>query len=888
MSADRAAARRERLQGAHDEIVLTSKLTAPGLPGWVVPRPRISQRISRGACGPVTVITGPPGAGKTTALALWAVARTRTQPTAWVTLDRYDNRPESFWSHVREALRRCAVPLPVSVQDASDVTEHRFLRQIAAALDAQDPAVILILDDLHLLTERRTLDGLEYVMQNARSGLHVVAASRADPRLALHKYRLSGEMAEIRGGDLTFTTSEAALLIAKHGISLPRESVEELTRRHEGWAAGLRMTALAMSEHPDPGHFAGELDAEDRAIASYLLEEVVSTQSVQAREVLLQTSILDRVSGELAADLTGDARAGEVIATLARANTFIQPLGHGWYRYHWLFREVLRLKLRQELAAKVTGLHRRAAGWLWRHGMLTDAVAQAGQGGDWEMAARMAAAELAIGQLADPGAGAGLADWFRRMPADLEYREPPPALVLAALAARDQRHDDSAALLADARRMMPLLAPEEQVKSRLAAAMIELAVARHRGDLDAAVTAAAQAQGVFGEIPDRTLARHPEVRAQVLTGRGAAELWAGHLDNAASLLSAGADAAEGNRDEATAVGHRALVEAMRGRLGSAIELATAATAPRGTPATPGGSVCATAEVALAWAQLERCQLDEARIGLSRAAKALRGVPDKLTSSLACLVAVRHRLATDRPDSVPKLVSQARSGWSPPDWLEHKLILAQSHALAAAGDAREALTIAQRAEPETTLEGLVAIARAHLAADDPEAASKALADASASAAASAPNHVRLEARLLAAAVCHHREDDTECRKQLFQALKLAEPEQVRLPFAMERAWIQPLLRHDPLLARAFQRVVGPGQARYEGESDQLPIAAVDQLSGRELEVLHHVSSLESNAEIAAAMYLSIHTVKTHVRHILDKLGVQHRGEAVRIARQLQLL
>src|SRR5690349_1836751 len=280
MSADRAAARQGRCQDAHDEIVLASKLTVPSLPGWVVPRVRISRRISRGACGPVTVITGPPGAGKTTALALWAAAGTGTQPTAWVTLDRYDNRPESFWSHIREALRRCGVPLPVSVQDASDVTEHRFLRQIAAVLDAQDPAVILVLDDLHLLTERRTLDGFEYVMQNARSGLRLVAASRADPQLALHKYRLAGEMAEIRGGDLAFTVSEAALLMAQHGISLPRESVEQLTRQHEGWAAGLRMTALAMSEHPDPGHFVSELDGEDRAIASYLLDEVVSTQSV--------------------------------------------------------------------------------------------------------------------------------------------------------------------------------------------------------------------------------------------------------------------------------------------------------------------------------------------------------------------------------------------------------------------------------------------------------------------------------------------------------------------------------------------------------------------------------------------------------------------------------
>jgi LuxR family maltose regulon positive regulatory protein len=192
-----------------------------------------------------------------------------------------------------------------------------------------------------------------------------------------------------------------------------------------------------MAGHPDPERFAREFDADDRAIANYLIDEVLSTQPEQVREILLQTSIVDRVSGDLAGDLTGYAQAGEAIAGLAWANTFIQPLGHGWYRYHWLFREVLRLTLRRECAQKVAELHCRAARWFWRHGTLTEAVAQAAQGADWELAARIAVAELAIGQLAEPGAVAALADWLRRMPADLEHKEPMYSLVLAALAARD-------------------------------------------------------------------------------------------------------------------------------------------------------------------------------------------------------------------------------------------------------------------------------------------------------------------------------------------------------------------------------------------------------------------------------------------------------------------
>jgi LuxR family maltose regulon positive regulatory protein len=203
-------------------------------------------------------------------------------------------------------------------------------------------------------------------------------------------------------------------------------------------------------------------------------------------------------------------------------------------------------------------------------------------------------------------------------------------------------------------------------------------------------------------------------------------------------------------------------------------------------------------------------------------------------------------------------------------------------------------MAMRAEPEIALEGLIAVARAQVAARDPEAASQTLAGAGAAAVDGAPDHVRLEARLVEASVGYRGGDCATGRKCLAEALKLAEPEHVQLPFAMERAWIQPVLRQDPCLAESFQRAFATSRTRADrsqrgqaGPGTSAP-AAVEKLSGRELEVLRHVSSLESNSEIAEAMYLSIHTVKTHIRHILNKLGVQHRAEAVRMARQLQLL
>ena len=253
--------------------IVATKITAPGVPGWVVPRPRITKLIAQGTrwC-PLTVVTGPAGAGKTTALALWAAAQPGT--VAWVGLDQFDNRPGVFWANVVAALRRTGVALPPALPAAQRPDAgHVFLLWLAAALAAQDPPVTLVLDDLHLLTNHEVLDGLDYLLRNAGSGLRLVVAARMAP-LPLHRYRLAGELTEIRSGDLAFTVAEAGLLLARYGSALPAGSVERLTRRTEGWAAGLRLAAISMSTHPGPDRFASELVTEDSALTGYLTEEV--------------------------------------------------------------------------------------------------------------------------------------------------------------------------------------------------------------------------------------------------------------------------------------------------------------------------------------------------------------------------------------------------------------------------------------------------------------------------------------------------------------------------------------------------------------------------------------------------------------------------------------
>ena len=879
--------------GGADRI-LQAKITAPSAPGWMVARPRLEKRIDEGTAGPLTVVTGPPGAGKTMAVASWAAAR--PGPVAWITLDHYDSRPKVFWATVVEALRNAGVTLGrVSAAPARlAAADHVFLLRLASELAAQDPPVVLVLDDLHLLAGTGVMDGLQYLLRNARSGLRLVVCSRTDPMLPLHRYRLAGELTEIRASDLAFSVPEAGLLMAQHGITLPPRTLELLTKLDEGWAAGLRLAAMSMDDHPDPGQFIKELAAENSAIAGYLIEEALNNQPAQIRDLLLKTSILDRVNSGIAGELTGDEQAAGALVALARANAFVQPLGNGWYRYHSLFAEVLRLKLRLERPSQVPDLHRRAARWYQANGLLLDAVRQAVAADDWPLAAQLVLDELAIGQLVEPHASNSLADCFRRMPHHLTWTGPQPALIAAALAVADSPVADCAALDA-AEGILERLGADTETPSRLAAAMLRLAVARRAGDLGAAAASVTRVEKLVEKLPADILARHAEIDATVLSARGVVQLWSGYLDEAAASLEAGAAAAalSGSMPERTdCYGYLALLEALRGRLNRAAELAAEAAA-LAREHGPAGPACGAAEVALALVHLERNELHDARDRLKRADAALRVRPEKLVGATACLVVARYRLAEGRIKAALEMIVRARHGWSPPSWLDHRLTLLESRAHAAAGDVSSAVDAAVRANPGASLEATVALAHAWLDAGDTQAAGQALENGPDDA-DEGQDRCRLDHCLVDARLGYSCGDTARVRRSLQRALGLGEQERLRLPFAMEAAWIRPALRSDPHLVDAHRHLLEPGlidpghgRAGPPAIGQAAPVI-VEQLSGREREVLGLLSGMLSTAEVASELYISVNTVKTHLKSIYRKLAATHRGEAVRRARQLELL
>src|SRR5262245_42925466 len=364
-------------------------VAGPGA-GGVVFRPRLFGRLS--AAARVTVVSGPPGSGKTVLLRSWIGQTSLAARAAWVPVGRGEADAQQFWLSVLAALRQTGLGLvlvqPLTAAPDLDgwVIAERLLKDLAPL----DDRVWLVVDDAHELGPD-ALRQLELLILRAPRGLRFVLATRHDVRLGLHRLRLEGELAEIREPELRFTVAEAEQLFAAAGVHLPDPA--PLVARTEGWAAGLRLAALWLAGHPDPGRLAAEFSGTERTVAEYLLTEVLDRQPEPVRRLLLRTSVLERVNGELADLLTGDKGGERVLQDLEAANAFVVAVdsGRSWFRYHHLFADLLQLQLRRAEPDQVAALHEMAAGWFAGHGYPVEAVRHAQAARDWDLAARLLA-----------------------------------------------------------------------------------------------------------------------------------------------------------------------------------------------------------------------------------------------------------------------------------------------------------------------------------------------------------------------------------------------------------------------------------------------------------------------------------------------------------------
>jgi LuxR family transcriptional regulator, maltose regulon positive regulatory protein len=879
-------------------VLLASKLTPPHISLRQVPRPRLLDLLQGGTQQPLTLVSAPAGAGKTTLLASWSSSCQPPGPVAWLSLDPADNQVRKFWAYVLAALCRSgAVPGDSALRALAPPTDpdESFLSLLVSGLAELPTPVVLILDDLHDITDATVLEGLEFLLRHTPPQLRLVLATRVDPPLPLQRLRVSGQLSQVRAADLAFTVAEVAELLAAcdDQPSLSDDDLALLQARTEGWAAGLRLAAMSLEGQPDPHRFVTELAGDDKSIADYLTGEVLDRQPEELRSFLLRTCIVDELNGDLADTLTGGHGGDAMLARLERANGFVTTVGprRNSYRYHRLFADLLRCELRREAPGQVVRLHRRAAGWYAARGLTVPAMQQALMAKEWRYAADLMAKHGP--SLILRGDTAMLHDLVGRLPAELV--EADPELVLLGAADRIVRGDSEAAaahLLAAPQGKRP----SEQRRGRFALlrAIVSAALAWQVGDLDQVLVAGAEALALQSQVA--TDGEGDDVRAMTLFTVGAAELWAGHLDSAELHLREGLAVAvlDGlTLLQFTCLNQLALLHALRGELQEALRWGT--NAVEMTAEESWSSVqAAGGHLALAWVAYYRDDLGEASRHADQAAAASGVGWQPMALAVAIL---RARLQGARGDLAGSLstVAAARrdlAGWTAPLYLRRWLLLTEAELRGAAGQAQSASAIRTSLEASGPLSGgeAVVLARLELAEGDPAGAVVTLAPCLDGTVADGFLMVPAEAWLLDALASDALADHDRAATSLGRALDLAEHGGFR------RSFLDAGAPARSLLARYHQRV--PTSWSYldellqaSAESARVTVPEprlIEHLTEREHTVLRYLPSLMTYEEIAADLYVSLNTVKTHAYGIFRKLGVTGRRQAVRSARELHLL
>ncbi|HWQ15197.1 MAG TPA: hypothetical protein VNL77_20530, partial [Roseiflexaceae bacterium] len=426
--------------------LLATKLYLPVPRATAVARPRLLARALASLRTRLTLIAAPAGFGKSTLLAQALAEGQRAGPqplqVAWVALDAGDNDPTRFWSYVCAALDRASPGLgapALAVLHAAPGAAEPALAELLNALTAHPEDVALVLDDYHAITNPAIHQGIGFLLDHAPPQLHLVIASRVDPPLPLARWRARGELAEIRAAELRFTTGEATQFFADTmGLRLGAEEAAALEARTEGWAAGLQLAALSLQGQADVRGFIETFSGSHRHVVDYLAEEVLNRQPANIRAFLLQTSILERMCGELCDQLSDFGFVGgeiqnaqEMLEYLERMNLFLVPLDaeRRWYRYHHLFADLLRHRLAHEHPALVAELHRRAARWFEYQGAAAEAVSHALAAGDTDLVVRLLLAHGA--RFASTGETQTLQRWLDALPRERLLGSPRLGLVQA-------------------------------------------------------------------------------------------------------------------------------------------------------------------------------------------------------------------------------------------------------------------------------------------------------------------------------------------------------------------------------------------------------------------------------------------------------------------------
>jgi LuxR family transcriptional regulator, maltose regulon positive regulatory protein len=872
---------------------LTVDRTTPRL----IDRSDLFDALDRATAGRVTIISAPAGSGKTSLLRAWADRPGQPHRLAVISVQRDQHDAQQFWLAVLAAIRRAsATPGDAEPQAAiPDFNEQAMVDRVLSELAAQRGRLILVIDDLHELACPDALAQLTRLLTNLPGEVHAVLATRRDLPLRLHQLRLAGELAEIRAADLRFSERETRELLDASGIALSEAGAALLYRRTEGWAAGLRLAAISLAGHPDPERFVAEFSGSDRTVAEYLIAEMLDRQPDDVKDLLLRTSLLDRVNGELADLLTGRPGSERILLALEDANAFVVSLDpeRTWFRYHHLFADLLRLELRRALPEEVPALHLRAADWFAQHGQVVDAVRHTQAAGDWPAAARLLADNSF--SLALDGQAQTIQALLQAFPPGADH--PELALVHATVDLVQGHLDEAAAHLAVAETYAETPPPDRQRRLQVAIASLKLSLARRRGRYaDVLEQVKFLASPVTGPS-DEDIALGSDLRAVALMNLGTVEAWSLALPDAERHLQEGAVLAR-------EIGRPYLEVSCLAQLGFASKIrpfavtkqrcreAIALADRHGWGAEP---VIAPALITLSGALVWTGEFDEGERCLDRAVQALQADtgPDiwlLMYHGGGTLQAGRgrDREALEKFTAAERLRSRLAGSHALANQVTGWLLATQAR-LGRPGEARAVLAALDE-ERAGSGEIRNADAAICLIEGDPAGAVAATADVLDGTAPVVGYVTVVEAHLLAGLAHRELGDQQAANQAAERALALAEADRLVLPFAITRSreLLEALPRHETAHAALLTSILDVLRGASLRPTDQRPAPPTEELSPSELRVLRYLPTNLSRPEIATELSVSVNTVNTHVRSIYAKLQARDRSSAVQRARELRLL
>jgi LuxR family transcriptional regulator, maltose regulon positive regulatory protein len=866
-------------------------LASPVAPPYAVDRPGLRRQLDEALGHPLTLIVAPAGAGKSVLLAQWAATHPELA-CVWIDVVEDDDDPVRFSQRLLQGLAFIS-------PDFSDLTALTSLHggglgtPLLEALEAQMPdlpEVVIVIDDLHHLSNAVLISDLGRLVNLLPPNVHLVLSTRTDLPIAWSRPRVSHQLTEIRQSDLALDAVDSALMLKRiTGRSLGVDSVTALVDRTEGWAAGLQLAGMTLRLYDDPDEFITQFSGDDRLIADYLSEEVLQAQQDDRREFLLRVSVLDSMCAELVALLTDESNAQLVIEELERTSMFMVPLDtrRHWFRLHHLFRDMLRFKLRAEQPGAEVRLLNQAATWHLDRGDVSSCLEYLLRARNWDFALEVIMARGS--EVFEKGEMATVIRWISEVPESARTDRHDVSLLLGMLMGLEGLAAGSEDLLGRVASQADSTAGERACAQVFLASLVQW---RPRPDvsIDMAIGALDLLHHLGdAEVPDIMNLTHPaSLETMAIVSGGRAHFQAGHFEQAGDWLHRGL-ATQGATYpiwKVSGLGTLGLLEASRGNTHRALALSGEALAIAKEVGLLAHPSTAEAYLTASLVALERGEPGRASLSLHEGV--LRADANR-RSQLSWLGHLEEALleeADGRREQAMTTVLSARSdlGAPPPPFVADRLYALRGRLLRLGGAPEEGqrtlTTTPSRAAVLEFERGVTALTLGQY-----DVARKLIDTFSDVSDLSEPLAI-VERLLLAAWLADGEGSTDESRGHLGEAVEVAEGNSLVEAFVRAGPTVIRMLSDLPDAGSSFRRrIIRRAQAKA---SPSLGSDLVEPLTDRELEILSYLPSRLSNTELADHFYVSVNTIKTHTAHIYRKLSAANRNDAISRARTVGIL